>query len=70
MTKKIKVKARDGLVFPVENSPRREIGQEPLEVDDSMYYQRALADGDLILVPDVKTKVTKQTQKTTEQSNG
>lgn len=60
---KIKVKARDSLVFPLENSPRRMIAQEPVEVDDSTYYQRAIASGDLIIVTESKVRVTKQTQK-------
>lgn len=48
---KIYVQAVDGLLVPTEHNPREYIGQEPVEVDaDSLYYQRIIADGDLLVV--------------------
>ena len=55
---KIKVKvAVAGQRFPEENSPRRYIEQNYVEVEDSTYYQRAISDGSLIL--ETKEKATK-----------
>lgn len=50
---KVKVKAIDGVRVPFENHPHRYIEHEPVEVDNSIYYQRRIADGDLILVTGV-----------------
>ena len=44
------VKAAPGVQVPLENQPYAYIEQEPVEVDDSVYYQRRIADGDLIEV--------------------
>ncbi|WP_109127674.1 DUF2635 domain-containing protein [Aggregatibacter segnis] len=44
------VKAIPGVKVPLENQPYAYIEQEPVEVDDSVYYQRRIADGDLIEV--------------------
>nr|DAI43168.1 MAG TPA: Protein of unknown function (DUF2635) [Caudoviricetes sp.] len=44
------VKATPGVKVPLENQPYAYIEQEPVEVDDSVYYQRRIADGDLIEV--------------------
>ena len=44
------VKATPGMKVPLENQPHAYIEQEPVEVDDSVYYQRRIADGDLIEV--------------------
>ncbi|HIF5498266.1 TPA: DUF2635 domain-containing protein [Pasteurella multocida] len=44
------VKAVPGVKVPLENQPYAYIEQEPVEVDDSVYYQRRIADGDLIEV--------------------
>lgn len=44
------VKAAPGVKVPLENQPYTYIEQEPVEVDDSVYYQRRIADGDLIEV--------------------
>lgn len=44
------VKAVSGVKVPLENQPYAYIEQEPVEVDDSVYYQRRIADGDLIEV--------------------
>lgn len=48
---KIKVKAASGLKVPREDNARRYITDaEPLEVDNTAYYQRQVMAGDLILV--------------------
>lgn len=44
------VKAVSGVKVPLENQPYAYIEQEPVEVDDSVYYQGRIADGDLIEV--------------------
>ena len=44
------VKAAPGVKVPLENQPYAYIAQEPVEVDDAGYYQRRIADGDLIEV--------------------
>lgn len=44
------VKAVPGVKVPLENQPYAYIEQESVEVDDSVYYQRRIADGDLIEV--------------------
>ncbi|WP_265410850.1 DUF2635 domain-containing protein [Actinobacillus pleuropneumoniae] len=46
----IKVKAVNGVRVPFENHAHRYIEQEPVEVENSIYYQRRIADGDLIVV--------------------
>ncbi|MCT8749583.1 DUF2635 domain-containing protein [Glaesserella parasuis] len=50
---KVKVKAIDGVRVPFENHPHRYIEHKAVEVDNSIYYQRRIADGDLILVTGV-----------------
>lgn len=44
------VKAANGVKVPLENQPRAYIEQEPVEVENTVYYQRRIADGDLIEV--------------------
>ena len=57
---KILVKAAPGVEVPMEGAPRRYItSREPVQVEDSAYYRRRIADGDLELaapksVPAVK----------------
>ena len=46
----LKVKAAYGLRVPFENHAHRYIEQSAVEVENSLYYRRLLADGDLILV--------------------
>lgn len=46
----MKVKAIDGVKVPLENRPHQFIEQTPVEVEPTLYYQRRLADGDLIKV--------------------
>lgn len=50
MTAMLKVKAADGIKVPLETQPHAYIEQAPVEVENTLYYQRRLADGDLILV--------------------
>ncbi|TXU79999.1 DUF2635 domain-containing protein, partial [Enterobacter roggenkampii] len=50
---KIKVKAARGLSVPREDNARRYITDaEPLEVENTAYYQRQVMAGDLIIVTD------------------
>lgn len=46
----MKVKAASGVKVPLENQPYAYIEQEPVEVDNTVYYQRRIADGDLVVV--------------------
>lgn len=48
--KTIVVKAPEGRIYPIEGQPRQHIEQEPIEVEETAYYRRALADGDLVVV--------------------
>lgn len=50
----MKVVAAQGLQVPMEDKPREYIAGEPVEVPESAYYLRRLADGDLLKV-DVKS---------------
>ncbi|HDR1420583.1 TPA: DUF2635 domain-containing protein, partial [Pasteurella multocida] len=43
----MKVKAAVGVKVPLENQPLAYIEQEPVEVENTIYYQRRIADGDL-----------------------
>ncbi|AUI66699.1 MULTISPECIES: DUF2635 domain-containing protein [Glaesserella] len=56
---KLKVKAAKGVRVPVEGYPHRYIEQESVEIESSIYYQRRIADGDLIVVTQVNTKKEK-----------
>ncbi|KGQ36496.1 DUF2635 domain-containing protein [Gallibacterium genomosp. 1] len=55
----MKVKAKNGIKVPKENSPFSYIEQEPVEIEATLYYQRRIADGDLIVV----TETTRTTRK-------
>jgi len=46
----IRVKAAAGIRFPREGDTKNYITSEPVDVQSSAYYRRAIADGDLILV--------------------
>lgn len=46
----MKVIAAVGIKVPLENQPYAYIEQEPVEVENTVYYQRRIADGDLIEV--------------------
>lgn len=53
--KKITVRAGKFGPCATEENPRRFIGSEPVEVEETAYYLRRLADGDIELV-DAKQK--------------
>lgn len=43
------VKAAAGLLVPMEGGPRRYINEhQPVEIEESAYYQRCLESGDLV----------------------
>ena len=47
---KILVKAAPGVEVPMEGAPRRYItGRDSVQVEDSAYYRRRIADGDVLL---------------------
>ena len=48
----MKVKAAAGIKVPREGNPRRYITDEAVTVDDSAYYRRQIAAGDLTIVSD------------------
>lgn len=53
----MKVKAVNGVRVPYENQPHSYITEEsPVEVDNTLYYQRRIADGDLMIVEERKAK--------------
>lgn len=57
----MKVIAAAGLAVPREDNPRRYITDaEALEVPDTPYYRRQIADGDLLIVADESGKTTKK----------
>lgn len=46
------VKARAGVLVPIEDNPHRYVTDEcAVTVPDSAYYRRRIADGDLIPAP-------------------
>ncbi|HDL4343371.1 TPA: DUF2635 domain-containing protein, partial [Mannheimia haemolytica] len=47
--------AAKGVRVPVENRPHHYIEQEAVEVENTLYYQRRIADGDLIVVKETKS---------------
>lgn len=51
----LKVKAAKGVRVPIENKPHHYIEDEVVEVENSTYYQRRIADGDLIVVKEPKS---------------
>lgn len=55
----LKVKADKGVRVPIENRPHNYIEQDVVEVENTLYYQRRIADGDLLVVKE--TKVAKET---------
>lgn len=56
----IKVKAAPGLKFPMERNAKKHITGEPVTVESSAYYRRAIADGDLVLVTENEGEVVSQ----------
>ena len=51
----LKVKAVDGVRVPLEGHSHQYIEQDVVEVDNTLYYQRRIADGDLVVVTTEKT---------------
>jgi hypothetical protein len=52
----LNVKAAPGLQLPKEGAPRTYITDaEAVQVQDSHYYRKAIADGDLVEVPAAST---------------
>ncbi|HEX2955726.1 MAG TPA: hypothetical protein VHO70_02775 [Chitinispirillaceae bacterium] len=66
--RKITVVAKSGCICPREN-PREPVitDSEPVEVNESVYYSRLLADGSL---KEVKTEKVKKGSKPTETGDG
>lgn len=56
----LKVKAAKGVRVPVEGRPHNYIEQEVVEVENTLYYQRRIADGDLIVVEGNEPKNSKE----------
>ncbi len=56
----MKVKAINGVKVPFEHRPHQYIEQEVVEVENSVYYQRRIADGDLIKVEEPHNKKTEK----------
>lgn len=59
----MKVKAKLGVKVPMGNQPFAYIEQTPVEVEPSVYYQRRIADGDLVVV-------VERTRKEQEKNHG
>ncbi|MCK7561602.1 MULTISPECIES: hypothetical protein [Citrobacter] len=58
----VTVKAAPGVMVPREDNPRRYItGEEPVTVEYTVYYQRQVMAGDLLIVGDKKSKGGKAT---------
>lgn len=47
---RLTVVAPEGRLFPMEGQPRLHIKQEPVVVENTTYYRRAIVDGDLVVV--------------------
>lgn len=65
----MKVKATKGVKVPFEGQPQRYIEQEIVEVPESLYYRRRIADGDLMVVSDTAVVFNRKTAKS-EVQNG
>lgn len=52
----MKVKAAIGVKVPLENRPHQFIEQAVVEVEPTLYYQRRIADGDLIEVKEEQSR--------------
>ncbi len=67
----IYVRAVPGVEVPQEGAPRRYItAAEAVEVEDSVYYRRRVADGDLTIVPAPRGSGKKQRQGAEEVEHG
>lgn len=57
----MRVKATPGIQVPLEDKPREYITADtPVEVPNSAYYLRIVADGDLVVVDGDKTPASKK----------
>lgn len=56
---RVKVKAAEGVNVPYEFEPFRYIGEEAVDVELTVYYQRRIDDGDLLLVSEEAPKEKK-----------
>lgn len=55
----MKVIASKDWLVPMEGQPRRYIGaQEAVSVEDSAYYRRQIADGDLLVLDELAEQVS------------
>lgn len=52
----MKVKATAGIKVPMEYQPFAYIEQTPVDVEPSVYYQRRINDGDLIVVEELLSR--------------
>ncbi|OOF40649.1 DUF2635 domain-containing protein [Rodentibacter rarus] len=52
----MKVKAKPGIKVPMENQPYVYIEQAVVEVEPTVYYQRRIQDGDLIVVSEARSR--------------
>ncbi|QOF68300.1 DUF2635 domain-containing protein [Actinobacillus sp. GY-402] len=52
----MKVKATPGVKVPYEDRPYAHIEQTVVDVPDTTYYRRRIADGDLIKVIETRSK--------------
>ncbi|AXP61467.1 DUF2635 domain-containing protein [Haemophilus influenzae] len=52
----MKVKATIGIKVPMEHQPYTYIEQVPVEVEPSIYYQRRINDGDLIVITETRSR--------------
>ena len=69
--RKIKVKAARGLSVPREDNARRYITDaEPLEVENTAYYQRQVMAGDLIVVTDSDKNTKNKNNAVSAEVNG
>lgn len=56
----MKVKAAPGVRVPMDGAPRKYITDDAeMVVDDTIYYRRRIADGDLLVVPDTPARPSK-----------
>ncbi|OOF59293.1 DUF2635 domain-containing protein [Rodentibacter myodis] len=58
----MKVKAKAGVKVPMEYHPFAYIEQTPVDVEPSVYYQRRIQDGDLVVVSDRSRKQEKNNE--------
>ena len=52
----MKVKARPGIKVPFETQPYAYIEQTSVDIEPSIYYQRRINDGDLIVITETRSR--------------